>query len=545
MNTEQDGPSLDFRLEGPRTIRMHPRVGERGRDTAGRMSRRFTKARGQRPRSDDRSNAGQHECNGGKEQSAQLADDSCRTRLFDLRTRRGAKLLRERALFVMVACDDRDLVAPNAFRVQPTRGRRHGRRAIEQGEDEGMVHVDGINADCRLVNYSSAVSIYDAAIVGAGPAGTIAARDLARAGARVAMIDGSHPREKSCGGGVTARALELLGREAPCPDGCAIRSATFETDGNRAHVTISSADALMVFPRASFDAALLRQAVAAGADLVAARARAIDRSDGSWTIDSTSGPLRARWLLGADGPSGIVRKRVFRPFDRDQLSIAAGAFVDGVVSSEVVVRFVDDPRGYLWSFPRPDHLAVGTCAQATETSTAALHHVTDRWLRTYGPAADRPRRRYAWPIPSLSAQALDREKPGGANWMLLGDAAGLVDPITREGIFFAMRSGTLAASALRGHDPARVYAASIRDEVHAELRRATELKAAFFRPRFTRLLIEALNQSAAIRAVMIDLIAGRQAYAGLKRRLLGTLEFGLMMKLVRSQRHRLVEADQA
>ena len=81
--------------------------------------------------------------------------------------------------------------------------------------------------------------------------------------------------------------------------------------------------------------------------------------------------------------------------------------------------------------------------------------------------------------------------------------------------------------------------------MHAELRRATELKAAFFRPRFTRLLIEALNQSAAIRAVMIDLIAGRQAYAGLKRRLLGTLEFGLMMKLVRSQRHRLVEADQA
>jgi hypothetical protein len=68
------------------------------------------------------------------------------------------------------------------------------------------------------------------------------------------------------------------------------------------------------------------------------------------------------------------------------------------------------------------------------------------------------------------------------------------------------------------------------------------LKAAFFRPRFTRLLIEALNHSAAIRTVMIDLIAGRQDYAGLKRRLLGTLEFGLMMKMIRLKRHRLAGA---
>jgi geranylgeranyl diphosphate/geranylgeranyl-bacteriochlorophyllide a reductase len=392
-----------------------------------------------------------------------------------------------------------------------------------------------------MLNHSSAGCVYDAAIVGAGPAGTIAARDLARAGARVAILDGSHPREKICGGGVTARAMELVSVEPP-PDGCAICSAAFETDGNRAHVTISSADALTIFPRASFDAAMLAQAVAAGADHVRVRARSIDREEGCWIIACASGPVHARWLLGADGPSGIVRKHVFRPFDRQQLSMAAGSFVDGIATREVVVRFLDHPRGYLWSFPRSDHLAVGTCAQATDTSTAALHAITDRWLRTYAPAADRPRRRYAWPIPSLPARDLDRERPAGPNWMLLGDAAGLVDPITREGIFFAMRSGQLAADALGTHDPARTYAASIRDEVHAELRRAAELKASFFRPTFTRLLIEALNHSAAIQAVMIDLIAGRQAYAGLKRRLLGTLEFGLMMKLVASKGRRLAEA---
>src|SRR4029078_9563910 len=100
---------------------------------------------------------------------------------------------------------------------------------------------------------------------------------------------------------------------------------------------------------------------------------------------------------------------------------------------------------------------------------------------------------------SLVAAELDREQPGGAGWMLLGDAAGLVDPITREGIFFAVRSGMLAASSLASGSPARAYADAVRDELHDELRRAARLKAGFFRPRFTGLLIEALNQSAGVR----------------------------------------------
>src|SRR3954470_20236865 len=203
---------------------------------------------------------------------------------------------------------------------------------------------------------------------------------------------------------------------------------------------------------------------------------------------------------------------------------------------DIVIRFVDRPRGYLWSFPRRGHLAVGTCAQADETTPAQMHAVTDQWLDGYAPAAGRPRRRYAWPIPSLDAAAVDREVPAGDGWMLLGDAAALVDPITREGIFFALRSGLLAAAALRTADPARAYTDAVRDELHDELRRAARFKAGFFRPRFTGLLIDALRESAAIRDVMIDLIAGRQPYLGLKRRLIGTLEIGLMLRVLTDHR---------
>jgi flavin-dependent dehydrogenase len=180
-----------------------------------------------------------------------------------------------------------------------------------------------------------------------------------------------------------------------------------------------------------------------------------------------------------------------------------------------------------------------------------MHAVTDQWLDRYlttlapgrlprrsrGAAkasslSEARRRRYAWPIPSLEARDVEAEQPSGDGWMLLGDAAGLVDPITREGIFFALRSGMLAAAALGGASPAHTYAAAVRDELHDELRRAARLKAGFFRPRFTALLIDALNQSAGIRDVMTDLVAGRQPYRGLKRRLVGTLEVGFMWRVL-------------
>ena len=374
-----------------------------------------------------------------------------------------------------------------------------------------------------------AVQLCDVVIVGAGPAGSVAARALALAGARVAVVDASHPREKACGGGVTGRALELVGVEAV---GRPIRAVRFEAGGRSADVPLPEGDRLRVYDRQSFDAALLAQAIEAGATHIDARVTSCSRRNGHWTIAAGSATYEAPWLLGADGAGGIVRKQVFRKFERSQISIAAGSYVDGVEEPGIVIGFVDEPCGYLWSFPRRGHLAVGTCAQADEATTAEMHAITDRWLDGYPPARGRARRRYAWPIPSLRAADVDQEQPAGDGWMLLGDAAGLVDPITREGIYFALRSALLAADALGSVSPQRTYTTSVRDELHGELRRAARLKAGFYRPRFTRLLIDALNHSQAIRDVMIDLVAGAQPYRGLKRRLLGTLEIGLALRVL-------------
>src|SRR5205085_111000 len=148
---------------------------------------------------------------------------------------------------------------------------------------------------------------------------------------------------------------------------------------------------------------------------------------------------------------------------------------------------------------------------------------------------------YSWPIPSLAPRELDALDVSGPGWCLAGDAAGLVDPITREGIFFALQSGEWAADAIASDaaDPWQRYRERVRDEIGTELARAARFKAGFFRPRFTRLLIDALRHSGAVRAVMADLIAGRLPYAQLKWRLAGTCEVGLAWRLFAGARRRV------
>ena len=117
--------------------------------------------------------------------------------------------------------------------------------------------------------------------------------------------------------------------------------------------------------------------------------------------------------------------------------------------------------------------------------------------------------------------------------MLVGDAAGLVDPITREGIYFALLSAEHAAASLRGRSPEREYVNRLRETVYQELTRAARLKAHFFRPELLSLLVRALKRSERVRLIMADLVAGRQSYITLRRRLLGTLEWQLMYELFR------------
>ncbi|MBI3491682.1 MAG: FAD-dependent monooxygenase, partial [Acidobacteria bacterium] len=237
----------------------------------------------------------------------------------------------------------------------------------------------------------------DVAVIGAGPAGARAAHVLASRGARVTLFDPSHPREKPCGGGVTGRALALVA-DAVCQADVpitVIRTARFTDSrcGRAAVVPLedrgpSAASALLVASRATFDAALLAAAARAGAVVETSRVTRVDVDASGVRLSTSRGLHHADFVIGADGANSLLRRTVAQPFRRDQLSIATGFFAHGVTGSEIIVELLADPPGYLWSFPRPDHLAIGVCAQADAGITsAALRARTADWLRAMGISA--------------------------------------------------------------------------------------------------------------------------------------------------------------
>jgi geranylgeranyl reductase family protein len=382
------------------------------------------------------------------------------------------------------------------------------------------------------------------AVIGAGPAGAMAAIRLARAGASVTLFDPSHPREKPCGGGLTGRALALVGdvidiRSLPA---VVVESATVDGPERSAHVPLIACgptpdSSLLVLSRAVFDGALADAAAAAGACLVPEKAVTVLRRRVRMIVRTDRREYEFDHVLGADGASSVVRKTLARPFARAELTVAAGFFVHGPSTPSIALKTTGSPPGYLWSFPRPDHLAVGVCAPAVDGAVSGdLRNQSSAWIREHGLHRGATLIPYSWPIPSIGHQPRQNVALGGAGWMLLGDAAGLVDPLTREGIYFALLSGQWAADALAATPSAAAstrYADRILSEIHPELARAAHLSRLFFTPAFSALLVRALDESAEIRGVFVDLVGGVQPYRGLRRRLLATHRWALAARIIR------------
>ena len=382
------------------------------------------------------------------------------------------------------------------------------------------------------------------AIIGAGPAGAMAAIRLARAGASVTLFDPSHPREKPCGGGLTGRALALVADiiDIASLPAVVVTSATVQGPDRSAHVPLvdrgpTPDSSLLVLSRAVFDGALAEAATTSGAQLVSERVASVARQRLRMIVRTDRREYDFDQVIGADGANSIVRRKLARPFGRTELSVAAGFFVHGPSVRTIAIKTLGSPPGYLWSFPRPDHLAVGVCGPAARGALSGdLRHQSADWIREHGLERHATLTPYAWPIPSIGHQSSRDVVVAGTGWMLLGDAAGLVDPLTREGIYFALLSGQWAADALAAgpadRAPAR-YADRVLGQIYPELARAAHLSRLFFTPAFSTLLVRALAESHGLRHVFVDLVGGVQPYRGLRRRLLATHEWGLAARIIR------------
>jgi flavin-dependent dehydrogenase len=361
------------------------------------------------------------------------------------------------------------------------------------------------------------------AIVGAGPAGSLLATRLAEGGIRATVFDASHPREKPCGGGLTGRALRELPAGPPDDPLPARRVAScrFESEGDAVDVALR--EPVAVASRRELDAWLLRRATAAGARHVAERVVEVARG---MVRTAASGRQAFDLVVGADGAGSLVRRSFLSPLPKERLMVALGWYAPG--TAPMLVRFTPPLSGYLWTFPRRDHVGVGICAPLGEVPTRVLSDRLEREVSRAMPALLDPGRvRYAHTIPSPSNEPRDILEAAGEGYALVGDAAALADPITGEGITYALRSAALLAETLLAdRSPAR-YPERILADFGRDLLKAAALERRFYAPGFTGRMVRYAARSGAIRGVLGDLVLGRQGYVGFKRRLLWALPRGL------------------
>jgi flavin-dependent dehydrogenase len=359
-----------------------------------------------------------------------------------------------------------------------------------------------------------------AVVVGGGPAGALLAFRLAADGAAVTLFDHSHPREKPCGGALTPRALDLL-PPSPSDDPLPVRhvhACRFES-GTGDAVEVELPRPVGVGSRRLLDQWLLRRAVAAGARHVAERVRSV-RAGAVRTTAGREEPCDL--VVGADGAGSLVRRTFLGPLPPARLAMAGGWFARG--DAEMVVRFTPGLAGYLWTFPRPDHVGVGICAPLASVPTRRMLDRLDTEIARGFPALHDPEAtRYAHVIPSPTEDPASIREIAGEGWALAGDAAALADPITGEGIYFALRSAQLLADTVRGGGSPRAYADRVAVELGGDLRKAAALRARFYAPGFSSRMIRHARRSPAVRRVLVDLVLGDQGYVGLKRRLVRAL----------------------
>jgi flavin-dependent dehydrogenase len=408
---------------------------------------------------------------------------------------------------------------------------------------------------------------FDVLIVGAGPAGSFAAELLARGGVRLALFDGRPPGEpKACGGGVTSKALkawphllEAVGRTIDELD-------MYSPSGKRLHLKLD--EPFAVYSRIAFDTFLRERARDAGAHVFAEKmaGRGFKRTAEGWIVNTQSGKeFSAKWLVGADGANSPIAKKLAGPLPPAEMEVAFGyrAPLPNDGNAATVVAFLPKWVGYAWAFPRPDHISFGIATTQDAFDHEALDQLLWDFMVSYykveryrtGSGSDRVQshnrngamklwkqsrvgdssdaqqvwaelkksaERYAARIPGLEPRTWDHRHACGDLWALLGDAAGFADPVTGEGIYYALRSAELFAEAYLAGLPLD-YEKLWRQDFGRELQRASQMRQKFYGnfwgAPFTERMIDFARGHRGIRKVLGQLVAGDQGYTDLKRKL--------------------------
>ena len=364
------------------------------------------------------------------------------------------------------------------------------------------------------------------AILGGGPAGAFTAAQLSAAGLNTVVLDEKLAWEKPCGGGLTYKAYHqypfLIRNDTPKK----LITQTVLAAPGAGDVTLKLNEPLLIFSRYDLNRMLLERAERAGAQIEKTRVLGIKRQSSGWRLKTKSGSLDADFCVVATGARNPLRDVGTELTAGDTMS-ALGYYVPGE-RDRIDIQFLPKLHGYIWVFPRCGHLSVGICGKGE--SAQALRARLERYMAEKA-ISSKGASFYSHVLPSLETRGWKKNRVAGDGWMAVGDAAGLVDPITGEGLYYAMRSGDLASQALLSEKP-QAYHRLLRKDFSHDLEFSSRLARTVFLGRFLLgtvpdRMVQFTRRSPRFASLMQDLFAGTQSYLGLKDRLLRNLNGSL------------------
>src|SRR6266513_2042176 len=366
--------------------------------------------------------------------------------------------------------------------------------------------------------------MYDAIVVGLGPAGAVAAAELARAGLSVLGLEWkAMPRYKVCGGALSARTDHILEPDYHGVVEETIHRVRFQFAGTEAFEISSPEPIAYMVMRDRFDAYLFRKAVEAGAetrenDRVVKVRESPDRVE----VETEQGRYQAKVVMGADGANSVVARALFPGRRGRVLGALEGEVPRNGTSSRlaagtIVLDLGAVAGGYGWVFPKERGLSVGVAGlQGRHHNPRAAYQ---EFVRTES-ALDGlvVANGLGHPIPLYGGKASERLSLTTCRSLLVGDAAHLVDPALGEGIYYAILSGRMAARTaqdyLKGLTPGlQAYDAQVASEFYPEFRAAARMAWALYT--FPRLVHDALRRRPDVLHLYADILKGRTTYKSL------------------------------
>src|SRR5438270_4924898 len=280
-------------------------------------------------------------------------------------------------------------------------------------------------------------------VLGGGPAGSFAAERLARAGLQTIVFDEKLAWEKPCGGGLTYKAYHeypfLIENDTPKK----IINDTYLSAPKAGAAKLGLSQPLLIYSRYDLNRMLLDRAERAGAQLEKCRVLEVERKGQGWLVRTRQGLLDADFCVVATGARNSLRN-VGTQWTASDTMYALGYFVPSE-KDHIDIQFLPNLEGYIWVFPRCGHLSVGICGKGEPAQSLRVR--LERYMAEKGIPSDGAKF-YSHVLPSLETKSWKKNRVAGDRWMAVGDAAGLVDPITGEGLYYAMRSADLASQAL-------------------------------------------------------------------------------------------------